>query len=236
MQNLDARGPRGGGPEYLLGWVTGLEPAASGATVRRSNQLSYTHHVMPGTPGGIRTPDLEIRSLPLYPTELRAHALVDSRLPRSATVPAPTLDCQWSGRRDSNPQQSAWKAEALPIELRPHPGRAGRIRTGGPLLPKQVRYQAAPRPDCARPPGRTLAGRLPEGKGQYRFPHVAGQMPSHGPGMRTRSALRPYARPCSSASRNARRAAPRWLIAFFSARSSSAMRRPGVASGAKSGS
>ncbi len=25
-----------------------------------------------GTPGGIRTPDLEIRSLPLYPAELRA--------------------------------------------------------------------------------------------------------------------------------------------------------------------
>ncbi len=28
-------------------------------------------------------------------------------------------------------------------------GRAGRIRTGGPLLPKQVRYQAAPRPDTS---------------------------------------------------------------------------------------
>ena len=55
-----------------LGWVTGLEPAAFGATVRRSNQLSYTHHIMAGTPGGIRTPDLEIRSLLLYPTELRA--------------------------------------------------------------------------------------------------------------------------------------------------------------------
>ena len=27
-------------------------------------------------------------------------------------------------------------------------GRGGQIRTDDPLLPKQVRYQAAPRPDC----------------------------------------------------------------------------------------
>ena len=28
----------------LLGWVTGIEPATTGATVPCSNQLSYTHH------------------------------------------------------------------------------------------------------------------------------------------------------------------------------------------------
>ena len=27
-----------------LGWMTGFEPATSGSTIRRSNQLSYTHH------------------------------------------------------------------------------------------------------------------------------------------------------------------------------------------------
>ena len=27
-----------------MGWVTGFEPATSGTTIRRSNQLSYTHH------------------------------------------------------------------------------------------------------------------------------------------------------------------------------------------------
>ena len=28
----------------LLGWMTGFEPATSGTTNQRSNQLSYNHH------------------------------------------------------------------------------------------------------------------------------------------------------------------------------------------------
>ena len=28
-----------------MGWMTGFEPATSGSTIRRSNQLSYTHHM-----------------------------------------------------------------------------------------------------------------------------------------------------------------------------------------------
>ena len=44
-----------------------------------------------GTPGGIRTPDLEIRSLPLYPAELRARETSHFRVvPRSGTVPSAT--------------------------------------------------------------------------------------------------------------------------------------------------
>ena len=105
-----------------------------------------------GTPGGIRTPDLEIRSLPLYPAELRARETSSVRMSFGACAAkrygtCDDVGCQWSGRRDSNPQQSAWKADALPIELRPQIGRADRIRTCDPLLPKQMRYQAALRPD-----------------------------------------------------------------------------------------
>ncbi len=44
---------------------------------------------------------------------------------------------KWSGRRDSNPRQPAWKAGTLATELRPHitnyvGGTAGRIRTDTP--------------------------------------------------------------------------------------------------------
>ena len=28
----------------LVGWKTGFEPATSGTTIQRSNQLSYNHH------------------------------------------------------------------------------------------------------------------------------------------------------------------------------------------------
>ena len=31
--------------ETRFGWITGFEPATSGTTIQRSNQLSYTHQV-----------------------------------------------------------------------------------------------------------------------------------------------------------------------------------------------
>jgi hypothetical protein len=32
-------------PEAVQGWLTGIEPATPGTTIRCSNQLSYSHHV-----------------------------------------------------------------------------------------------------------------------------------------------------------------------------------------------
>ena len=44
-----------------------------------------------------------------------------SPLPRVCSTPELRwLSKNWSGRRDSNPRPSAWKADALPTELHPH--------------------------------------------------------------------------------------------------------------------
>src|SRR5204863_7650452 len=77
-----------------------------------------------GVPGGIRTPNLLIRSQKLYPVELQAQAL---------KIPNPKFqneDCYFGfwdlefrkqgGQRDSNPQQPEPQSGALPLSYGHH--------------------------------------------------------------------------------------------------------------------
>ena len=83
-----------------MGWVMGLEPTVFGTTIRRVNQLRYTHHMkcfaawQGGTPGGTRTPGPLLRRQLLYPPELQA------RMERVMGI---------------EPTRPAWKAGILPL-------------------------------------------------------------------------------------------------------------------------
>jgi hypothetical protein len=63
--------------------------------------LLFSQQYKYGTPGGIRTPDLQVRSLSLYPAELRA--LIDSFMHPN---PSGFAFIKWRRERDSNPRSS----------------------------------------------------------------------------------------------------------------------------------
>ena len=104
-----------------IGWVLGLEPRASRATIWRANQLRHTHHTRPNrqcrlrsrsarkdslrtVPEGIRTPDPRLRRPLLYPAELLAQHFSFSREKRVMGI---------------EPTCPAWKAGVLAIVLHP---------------------------------------------------------------------------------------------------------------------
>src|SRR6266487_6676580 len=83
----------------------------------------------PSVPGGIRTPNLLIRSQKLYPVELQAQffKIPSSKFqipkPRAWNFGAGIWNLQFAnpgGRRDSNPQQPEPQSGALPLSYGHH--------------------------------------------------------------------------------------------------------------------
>ena len=125
------------------GWVQGLEPWIFGTTIRRDNQLRYTHHIQymrpqaaerlhiiafrippvktVRVPEGIRTPHPRLRRPLLYPAELLAQIRAGS------------------GNRTRVSSLEGWCST---IELHPRKqeciSRGDRIRTCGLLVPNQA--------------------------------------------------------------------------------------------------
>ena len=84
--------------------------------------------LFPGAPRRIRTFDLQIRSLLLYPAELWAlvklncyNGAGDGNRTHAASLEGWSSTTElhphiiWSGRRDSNPRLSPWQGDALPL-------------------------------------------------------------------------------------------------------------------------
>ncbi len=53
-----------------MGWMTGFEPATSGSTIRRSNQLSYTHHA--GVSGDLTRENVDLSKVRRKPATWRS--------------------------------------------------------------------------------------------------------------------------------------------------------------------
>lgn len=131
----------------------GSRTRLNGLGSRRTADVLHPH----GAPGGARTPGLRIRSPLLYPSELQAHGAGDGSrthslpLRRRPLYPLSYTDgIFWRRVRDSNPGRLAPRWFSRPVHSTALPtlhGPAGQIRTGDPLIPNQVRCQAAPQPD-----------------------------------------------------------------------------------------
>ncbi len=113
-----------------MGWMMGIEPTTTGATIRGSTTelhpplrkpyrtatlaalLSHAHKR--GAPSRIRTCNLRLRRPLLYPVELWAHSTASALTLQHVDKKDIFIDMSWSGWRDSNPRHPAPKAGALP--------------------------------------------------------------------------------------------------------------------------
>ena len=121
----------------LMGWMMGIEPTTTGATIRGSTTelhppLTKAHLItsdwktntdtyLIGTPSRTRTRNLRLRRPLLYPVELWAHMMYPKNTDEHLTTTkiwrsrlTPSVLGKWSGWRDSNPRHPAPKAGALP--------------------------------------------------------------------------------------------------------------------------
>ena len=95
-----------------MGWINGFEPSASRATIWRSNQLSYTHHILAC---------LERLELPTYCLEgscsiLLSYGRINGRLLFIPSGYFVNFLCKKMEQvMGIEPTCSAWKADILPL-------------------------------------------------------------------------------------------------------------------------
>jgi hypothetical protein len=103
-------------------------------------------------PGGIRTPNLLIRSQKLYPVELQAlrnfrFSISDLRFEGKTNRQSAIANFKliWGGRRDSNPQQPEPQSGALPLSYGHHNSSETESRIPIPLCKQRARlFPSAP--------------------------------------------------------------------------------------------